>query len=164
MVADADGVLKTTDRLQVIQPGSGDARAINFITYELKLVDQGAGDWLNTFDTKIDAGQYTVIVVGSYFSLGNDHQLIRVTSDAGYEGDFGVAKVFADVSGSPATWKLHADYVGATSNDGSSGMWTLYCMIINNALAKDLGTQQFNVSGGTNGGGNGAATAPPPGL
>jgi hypothetical protein len=110
------------------------AKAINYLIYKLT----GNGDWVNNFNTQIEARDYTLVIVGSFFKPVSAYGAI----DA-YANGTSINNVFADTylydySGSSKTprdtWYLHADYLGSTSTDRSHGTWTIHCLVINHSM------------------------------
>jgi hypothetical protein len=118
-------------------------KAINYLVYELS----GEGDWIQNFDTKINASEYTVVVVGSSFIPKTTYSAVYPAKDANYSipvGATAISNVFADrlkyVDNVPSadvksTWFLHADYVGAAPEKvDDHGIWTINCLVFNNSL------------------------------
>ena len=111
----------------------------NYLTYQLKTsVSGGSSDWISQYNTNIPVSDYTLIVVGSSFTPPNSNQGM-VMSQTTY-GDFGLVNVYADkTTGTNPTWFLYADFSGAqTINGNSGGIWTFYCIAINNSIVKTL--------------------------
>jgi hypothetical protein len=139
------------------------AKAINYVIYKLT----GNGDWVNNFNTQIEAKDYTLVIVGSFFKAVSDYGAIEA-----YDNGTSINNVFADTylydySGSSKTprdtWYLHADYVGSTSTDHKHGTWTIHCLVINHSM---LNAHKDNplIYGGNGGDENLDAGSAPNGL
>lgn len=115
-------------------------------------------DWINNFDTKIESSKYTLVVVGNAFN----HLLSVPNSNNNGRNLSAPANVNAFRSGS--TWRLRADYSGASTYQQSTGTspngtWVLYTLIIDNSQINSLPDLEFNLSGSSNGA---AAVSPVP--
>ena len=112
----------------------------NYLTYQLKInATDGNSDWISSYDTKIPVSDYTLIVVGSSFTPPNSNQGMAMTQTS--YGNFGFPNVYAGKMGTGATqtWFLYGDFSGAqTVNGNSGGIWTFYCIAINNSIVKTL--------------------------
>ncbi len=139
-----------TGEVKAIMSPSGNTAPINFISYTLSNVQ---GDWIDNYDTKINSGEYTVAVIGSYFT-GN----LNVGNPGTAQPYFSPPNVIANVVNN--TWRLRADFPATSTNDGLNGTWQIYCLVINNSLIKIHLPVNQNL-GGSN---TGAAAAQPAGL
>jgi hypothetical protein len=138
----------TTGEVKVAMSTTGNRSPINMINYTLSNVN---GDYISDYDTKINIAEYTVIVVGIYFS-----QLLKVVSPETPQPYFAPFNVIAFEQNS--TWHLNADYPNTASS--SNGTWVINCLVINNSLIKIL----TNVNQDLGGSNIGAAAAQPSGL
>ncbi|MDR0749984.1 MAG: hypothetical protein LBF62_10525 [Tannerellaceae bacterium] len=147
------------------------SKSFNYIRYEIECSPTyGYQDWIADFDTKINTSDFTVVVVGSSFqSQTPDYGLVITSSSSTYpnpRGSFAASTVRAFQNGN--TWRLEADYIGATSADSKAGTWTIDCLVINNSVVKTVDITNGNYPGNpakfkltSN---TGAATAAPAGL
>ncbi|WP_312172971.1 hypothetical protein [Chryseobacterium sp.] len=122
----------TTGEVKVVSSSSGNTANITYVRYVLSNVNQ---DWVSNFNTNIPTSQYTVVVVGSSFSL--------TSISSGGSGIYNPLILQAYQSG--GTWRLEADYLGGTTT--SNGTWTIYCLVINNSIVKTLPDVTANLGG-----------------
>ncbi|WP_125722569.1 hypothetical protein [Flavobacterium ustbae] len=130
----------TTGEVYAVGTGAGNTKAFNSVRY---IINNVAGDFVNDLDIKVNAADYTVIVVGSSF----DPRGGGLKASNG--GTFTPLNVYAFIQN--GTWHLSADYAGGTTSNNLNGNWTLYCMIINNSMVNTLGDQSVNLSGNSSG-------------
>jgi hypothetical protein len=127
------GIDNHTGELFAMKTATGGAttKAVNYVIYQLK----GNGDWIKNFNTKIQAADYTLVIVGT--------SLTTATENAGISGPLSesavtyVSSVYADTYQNAINmdeWIIHADYVGGSTTDKQNAIWTIYCLVINNAL------------------------------
>jgi len=136
----------TTGELRIASSDTGNTFMFNSITFQLNNV---SGDFINDFNSNINATQYTMIVVGSSFISSTGAGLSNANS-----GTFSPKNVYAfEYQG---TWRLSADYRGANTEDASDGSWTINCLVINNTFLNNLGT----ITAGLGGSSNGSAPTP----
>lgn len=142
----------STGEVVIVQSSSGNTFPINYITYT---ITSRSGDWIDWFDTKINATEYIVAIVGYSFQ-GSNGSPLGLQSAAG--GTFVPATVKAYISGS--TWRLKADYISASPVNNTNGTWIINCIVINSLLSKNLG----NITQSLNGTNTGEAITVPTGL
>jgi len=134
------GVDATTGEVYTVATKSANTAPFNYIKYELTINATGTNGintvWVNSYDTKIPASDYTLIVVGSSFTPPGSNQGLQMIQ-SGY-GDFGAQQVYANkTTGTNPTWYLYANFTGArTVNSVVGGKWTFYCIAINNSIVK----------------------------
>jgi len=123
---------------QVFTVGTANSSTpFNYVTYKITITG-GQGDWVQWYDTKIPASDYTLVVVGSSFTPPTGG---LVMTDP---GDFAAKQVYAQKSTSttnPVSWQLVADFAGASTAGSparSGGIWTINCIAINNSVVKTL--------------------------
>jgi hypothetical protein len=147
------------------------SKSFNYIRYEIECNSaHGYQDWIADFDTKIKTSDFTIVVVGSSFQPQTQDYGLKITSSSTTypdpKGSFAASTVRAFQNGN--TWRLQADYIGATSADGNAGTWTIDCLVINNSVVKTVNITngnypnnpaKFKLSSNT-----GAAGAAPAGL
>lgn len=133
-----------TGELKVASSSSGNSFPINYVTFQINNVNR---DWISDYNTNIDTANYTVTIIGSTFTSNNGTKQL-VMSDPSY-GDFGPANMYAFQNA--GTWRLFANYPGATTMNGINGSWTFYCLVINNSIVKNLGTSSIDLAGGKTG-------------
>jgi len=102
-------------RIDSSQPGAPGLASI--ITYRLTNVNR---DWVENFNTKINATNYSLMVLSAFFDLDLQGTNIAIPS-------FGVKNVNNE-------WVLYADYseLGANAN----GTWNIVCAIYPNTYVK----------------------------
>ncbi len=112
---------------------------INYITYNLNNVNQ---DWVADFDTKIDARNYALVIVGSSF----DKNLSINYPDPGVYSPVNVYTFrWRD------TWHISADYKDSETFRNENGNWTINCLIISKILIKEMPTVSVDMHGSENG-------------
>lgn len=108
----------------------------------------GGGDWVDDFDTSIDATRYVVTVISAYFSKG-------LEMSAGSANNFVIPYVSASIS--DGTWHITADYASANPvSSGPAGRWIVSTLILSKDFSKQLSQQVVNLSNGR----TGTATSP----
>jgi len=138
------GVDAATGEVYTVATKSGNTAPFNYIKYELTINATGTNGintvWVNSYDTKIPASDYTLIVVGSSFTpplgAGGAQQGLQMIQTS--YGDFGAQQVYANkTTGTNPTWYLYANFTGArTVSSVAGGKWTFYCIAINNSIVK----------------------------
>jgi hypothetical protein len=129
------GIDVNDGELFVMKSGTEDnatTKAITYVVYQLS----GEGDWVANFDTRINAQKYTLVVVGSTFSTQDPDGGIKPGTRLTPETT-PINYVYADRYKNASLqdrWFIHADYADSAPSDGSHGIWTINCMIINNSL------------------------------
>jgi hypothetical protein len=140
------GIDNHTGELFAMKANSAGAstKAINYVIYQLK----GSGDWIRNFNTKIFDEDYTLVIVGT--------SLTTTTENAGIYGPSEevtyVSNVYADTyieSSNRHRWIIHADYAGGSTTDGQDAIWTIYCLVINNALVNSHKDNPISFLNGT---------------
>lgn len=101
------------------------------------------GDWILDFDTRVDAGDYVVIPVSSYynqslsvddFTIAPEHFSIQYSSTFILNG----------------TWHLIADYPASDNLDPSvEGVWKITTLIFSRNFSKQFGISEFLMNGNT---------------
>jgi hypothetical protein len=132
------GIDNHTGELFAMKANNGGAstKAINYVVYQLK----GSGDCVKNFNTRIKVKDYTLVVVGSNFKMANFTSYAGVKPLPGVTVPVGttfISSVYADTKFDTTTeesWIIHADYLGARPADEANGTWTIYCLVVNNAL------------------------------
>ncbi|WP_027378936.1 hypothetical protein [Chryseobacterium daeguense] len=127
----------TTGELKVLTTNSGNAFPLNYVTYNINNVKQ---DWVADFNTNIPTSEYTVVVTGSSFTTGGPTHLTSNVAKT-----YNPINIYAFQSG--GTWRIQADYQGGATED--NGDWTIYCLVINKNIIKNLGSVSSDL-GGTN--------------
>ncbi|WP_131368679.1 hypothetical protein [Chryseobacterium luteum] len=121
-------------------------KAFYYQKYNLNNV---SGDWVNNFDTKINAANYTLIIVGSYFS-----KLLGVNNTNTSTSRFTPQNVFAFKEN--GTWRISADFPTTSSVGDSGGAlvngdWTIYTMVIRNNQVVNNADVTINMQSSSNG-------------
>ncbi|MDR6487474.1 hypothetical protein J2799_001979 [Chryseobacterium vietnamense] len=140
----------TTGEVKVASSSTGNQSLISTITYFLTNVN---GDWVADYDTKISSTEYTVAIIGAYFSFP-----LQVGNPTTAQPLYSPINVYAFISGT--TWRLRADYPGTTTQNDANGTWILNCLVINKSVAKTLPDVVQNLGGSE----NGIASGQPSGL
>jgi len=140
------GVDASTGEVYTIATKSANSVPFNYIKYDLTINATAANSALiSSFDTKIPASDYTLIVVGSSFTpplgTGGAQQGLQMIQTS--YGDFGAQRVYAEkTTATDPTWYLYAGFSGSrTVNGVAGGKWTIYCIAINNSIVKTLPLQ-----------------------
>ena len=136
----------STKEVKMIQSSTGNPFSMNYTTYRLRNVNL---DYVQDYDTKISATDYTVVVVGSAFD-----RALRITGNIGYSP----MNIYAFQSN--GTWHITADYKDAGTYGNSNGNWSINCLIISNNILKTLPLISINMNGSE----NGSVGSPPAGL
>ncbi|WP_131329561.1 hypothetical protein [Chryseobacterium piperi] len=146
---------ETTGEIMAVRVGSN-TKSFSTATYQLNNVN---GDWVNNFDTKISATDYTVIVTGLSFGGSPNAKGLRVGAEGTPAGStYNPLNYSAFIQN--GTWRLTADYDGGNPPPGVNGNWTINVLIINNSLINGLSTQTYNLNGSS----TGSAASAPAGL
>jgi hypothetical protein len=130
---------------------------LTYIKYVLTAIPRRSLLTINDYDTQIPWDKYTLIIVGSALqSQSNITTGLKMMPGA--SGFFAVESVFAFRSGS--TWHLKADYPGGMMADTRPGIWTLYCVAINNSIIKNIQDQNVSIYGNSTTGARGEGVNP----
>lgn len=117
---------------------------INLIQFKITC-DPSDKDWVNQFDTKINAQKFFVVISSFGFT-----QPVRSSTDWVTP----VPQIYAYPTG--GTWKLKADYQGfSPASSLPTGEWTLNLLVFDRSYAKDVSSTQDLKASST-----GAAAAP----
>jgi len=117
---------------------------INLIQFKITC-DPSDKDWVNQFDTKINAQKFFVVISSFGFT-----QPVRSSTDWVTP----VPQIYAYPTG--GTWKLKADYQGFSPVSSlPTGEWTLNLLVFDRSYAKDVSSTQDLKASST-----GAAAAP----
>ncbi|MBB6369116.1 hypothetical protein [Chryseobacterium shigense] len=118
---------------------------INLIQFKISC-DPSNKDWVDEYDTKINAGKFLVVLS----SFGFTQPVYTIMSKVATP----VPQIFAYPKG--GTWRLKADYAGFKPADSlPAGIWTLNLLVFDKAY-----TKQFNNTQNLSGSANGSAAAP----
>ena len=148
--ANGDGVaqlaMDNSGEVYVVRSSTGNTKPFNYIKYTINCATPSSSSesrnrvLANDVDTKIPVDDYTVFIVGSQFSTtdpGNVGLKLAPTNPSSQNnGTFGPMTVIAFKE--DGTWRLKADYATSTTADTKSGKWEIYCLIINNAVVRQL--------------------------
>lgn len=138
-----------TGEIKVLKTTTTNSFPISSVTFEISNVNK---DWISNFDTKINAADYTLMIIGLVFNGST------LKNDNGDKTGYNPLNFQAFQAG--GTWRLMADYDGGSPADGVNGKWIIRCLAINNSMIQQLPNQTANL-GGTN---TGALTNAPGGL
>jgi hypothetical protein len=148
---------------------NGNSKPFSYLIYKITCANSsGNYDWIRDFDTKIPSSDYTLIVVGAAYATSTTAEspttgLKMTSASSTYNSNnatFGPQNVYAFQNG--GTWHLYADYANATAANNQAGIWSIYCMAVNNSMVQILNSGnpiEFQM-----GGQSGSALAPPAGL
>ncbi len=116
--------------------------------YELVNMD---GDWILDFDTAIDADDYVMVPVSSYFN-----QTLVVNTHTNAADHFSMQYCSTFVRN--GTWHIIADYPAASnvSTSTTSLVWKITTLIFSKNLSKQFEVTEYAMNGAT----TGAATTP----
>lgn len=104
---------------------------INLIQFKITC-DPSDKDWVNQFDTKINAQKFFVVISSFGFT-----QPVRSSTDWVTP----VPQIYAYPTG--GTWKLKADYQGFSPVSSlPTGEWTLNLLVFDRSYAKDVSSTQ----------------------
>ena len=102
-------------------------------------------DWVLDFDTGIDANDFVLIVISSYFDLE-----LNTSSATGAEDNASLPYTATFIKG--GTWHIIADYpMVANVDPTATGTWTLSTLIFSRDLSKQLGSIDIPMSNTTTG-------------
>lgn len=125
----------TDNNIKVIDPTLANAPGIaSIVTYKLENVN---GDWVEDFDTKINADDYALVVLSGYFS--ND---VLASNEASGPR---IALPSFGSKNTNGNWHLYADYPGLNSANGN-GNWTIMCAIYPKTYVKIFPEQNINMN------------------
>lgn len=114
------------------------------IQYNIK-TDAADKDWVNAYNTKINASKYVVIINSFNFNL----PVVLSTTNATTRRIAPVAQVYTYEQG--GTWWIKADYNGFAPPAGSAdGVWNVSLMIFDKTFARNIPVT-VNLSGNTSG-------------
>jgi len=122
------------NRVRKIDPTqSSSAGLASIVTYKLSNVDL---DWVESFNTKINSQDYSVMVLSAYFDRDVKGDNIAIPS-------YGVKSINNE-------WILYADYSEIASDD--NGTWTFVCAIYPKTYVKIFSERgPFNVNSTSSG-------------
>jgi len=129
-------------------PGPGKStRSYTFIKYIISNLNRVQGGIKCILNTQISIKDHTLVVVGSSFQTNPAGMGLIVGPNS--SGDYNSQSVYAYLdtqSGSGVeTWFLSADYPGGRTANGKAGIWTIYCLAIDNSLVKTFPRQFVNM-------------------
>ncbi|MCW5519458.1 hypothetical protein J1N09_06390 [Aureitalea sp. L0-47] len=102
-------------------------------------------DWVFDFDTGVDANDFVLIVISSYFNLE-----LNTSSSSGAEDNASLPYTATFIKG--GTWHIIADYPMVANLDPAEiGTWTLSTLIFSRDLSKQLGSIDIPMSNATSG-------------
>ncbi|MCW3160217.1 hypothetical protein [Chryseobacterium oryctis] len=112
------------------------AATLNFIQFKID-TDDSDGDWINEFDTKINASKYIVVISSFGFNLP-----VFNSSDTKYTP---VPQIFAKINPTTNTWVLKADYDSFKPNE-TGGQWTLNLLAFDRSQANLMAHVNVNMN------------------
>ena len=102
-------------------------------------------DWVRDFDTGVDASEFVLITISSYFDLE-----LNTSSSSGAEDNSSLPYTATFISG--GTWHIIADYPMVANLDPSAtGTWTISTLIFSKDLSKQLGSIDIPMLNSTTG-------------
>jgi len=109
--------------------------------YELTNMQQ---DWVRDFDTRIDATEFSIVVVSSYYNQS-------VLMDINQRNLFSIHESSAFILNN--TWHLTADYPVANNVTGNAtpGVWNITIVVYPRSLTKQFGTVTYPLGENTTG-------------
>ncbi len=117
---------------------------INMIQFKITC-DTDDNDWVNEFDTQINAGKFLVVIASYGYTLPTSMGASSTTTP--------IPQIYAHTDNNSATWKIKADYQSSTPTSTTTpGVWTLNLIVFDRAY-----TAQFDPVINMNGNGTGAA-------
>lgn len=152
-------VVDKDERVCEVISSTGNITGINSLTYIFSNLQ--TGDWVGSFNTKIPAKEYTLVVVGYSFLPNANYptdglSVGRINKD--YPGTYVPMEVYATTIQRGIQynhWLLTADYVGGSiymrENQYPSGTWIIHCHAINNSLVNTLDNLSFDLNGNISG-------------
>lgn len=118
-------------RIDSSQPGAPGLASV--ITYKLTNINR---DWIESFNTKINATDYSLMVMSAFFDHDVEGSTIAIPS-------FGVKNVGNE-------WVLYADYSELASTE--NGTWTIVCAVYSKTYVKIFPERgPFDLNNGTAG-------------
>ena len=120
------------DEIKTLDVSNPKGAALGYI--QKYLITNPQGDWVNDFDTQVNASEFVLISISAFF----DKEL--VISGGGDALDNGSAPYTAAFIEN-GTWHLKADFpVVSNKNDSEIGTWTFTTLIYSKDLFKQFGT------------------------
>lgn len=102
-------------------------------------------DWVFDFDTGVDANDFVLIVISSYFNLE-----LNTSSSTGAADNSSLPYTATFIKN--GTWHIIADYPMVANLDPTAiGTWTLSTLIFSRDLSKQLGSIDIPMSNSTSG-------------
>ncbi len=102
-------------------------------------------DWVLDFDTGVDANDFVLIAISSYYDLE-----LNTSNSNGAEDNASLPYTATFIKG--GTWHIIADYPMVANVDPSEiGTWTISTLIYSRDLSKQLGSIDIPMSNGTTG-------------
>lgn len=102
-------------------------------------------DWVLDFDTGVDADDFVLIAISSYYDLE-----LNTSNSSGAEDNASLPYTATFIKG--GTWHIIADYPMVANVDPSEiGTWTISTLIYSRDLSKQLGSIDIPMSNGTTG-------------
>jgi len=135
-------------KIKVLDVSNPTGAALGYI--QQYVVENPYADWVQDFDTGIDATDYVLITISSYF---NDD--LNLSDSGGLSDNFSLPYTATFING--GTWHIIANYPVA-GNFGSTniGSWTINTLIFSKDLSKQFGTVSIPMSDTS----TGSATTP----
>ena len=119
---------------------------INLIQFKINC-DLDDNDWVNEYDTKINAEKFLVIISSFGYNLPTYNSSTTMTP---------IPQIYAYTKPGGSTWFVKADYESSTPLDqATQGEWTLNLLVFDRAYAKEINSN-VDLNGAT----TGASTLP----
>ena len=122
---------------------------LNLIQYKIT-TSSSDKDWINRFDTKINANKYVVVIASFGFNLPVS------SSSSDLSPYYPVHQIYAQIDSTTNTWILKADYDSFRPNGSGDGVWTLNLLVFDRAYANLMSTVNVNLNSNTTGSANSA--------
>ena len=121
---------------------------LNFIQYKITAYS-GDRDWINKYNTKINASKYVVVISSFGYNLS-----VYLQGNSATNPETPVPQIYAFEEG--GTWRLKADYDGFkpyVTTSTPQGVWTLNLVVFDKAYATTK-SHTINLNGQTSGSAN----------
>lgn len=131
------------DQIKTLDVSNPTGAALGYV--QKYIITNPTGDWVYNFDTGINASDYVVIAISSYY----DKELI-LNASPGAEDNASLPYTNTFVGG--YTWRIIADFPMAANQDPTAvGTWIITTVIYSRDLSKQFGTVEVLMENATTG-------------
>lgn len=128
----SNGYIKELNALQ------GDGLVIAY--FQEYILENMDGDWVKEFNTNIPADKYVLSIISTYFN-----KELKMEDDQ--SRNFAIPYCSAYIAGRPETWRIVADYPGASPKISTGGKWVINTLILSKEFSKILPQETVQMEG-----------------